>query len=96
VILKPDPKNKWLILISKKKALKNYNNPEDFDLTCFVYYYNDIGIRVFICPPSGVLSVFNGHVFTLYRERMNNRIDELKRQQSIEPLHLKKIKLRHC
>jgi len=68
---KTNSKNKWITRISKRRSVKRYNGIDDIVTTCFTYYYSKIGIRVFFRTESGIISVFNGHMLTRYRERLN-------------------------
>jgi len=71
-------KNKWIMILNKEYAMEKYKNTDDIGYTCFCYYFNDIGIRVFTAiqsPETGAalegLIVFNSHFFTRYNERLN-------------------------
>jgi hypothetical protein len=68
-------KNSWMIPLSKPPAESKYKNDP---CTCFItYHYGPRGLRVYkIIPYSNMLSVFNGHVFQRYIERMGLDISE--------------------
>ena len=72
--IKTKSKNKWCILLTKDITREMYYIPEDTSLSCFTYYYSEKGIRVFHSISEGVLTVYNGHLFSRYRERMNLNI----------------------
>jgi len=64
-------KNTWILILSKAPADEKYKGLESISICSLVYYYNEIGIRVFKIVPTGGLSVYNAHFFTRYNERMN-------------------------
>jgi hypothetical protein len=70
-VFKTKAKNPFIVRISKRRTAKIYNEFEDSETMLLTYYYTTKGIRVFTRTESGLISVFNGHLFTRYRERMN-------------------------
>jgi len=64
-------KNHWITRITKSRSETRYNGPDDSETTCFTYFYSSIGIRVFLRTESGLISVWNSHLFTRYKERMD-------------------------
>lgn len=69
--IKTKKKNSWIFILSKAPSIENYKDLSSINVCSLVYYYSPIGIRVFKIMPSGGLSVYNGHLFTRYNERMN-------------------------
>jgi hypothetical protein len=66
-------KNRWMVFLSNPPAHNKYKgNPCLYFTT---YHYTFKGLRVFKIIPEGGLSVFNGHVFQRYNERMQLGID---------------------
>jgi hypothetical protein len=66
-------KNNWIICIGKPPSVPRYL-PDNNNYACAVYYYNEIGLRVFqpmVHPDiKRILAVLNGHVFMRYNERL--------------------------
>lgn len=81
--IKTKSKNKWVIKISKYQFSEKFNTPGDCVLLMFVYYYSELGIRVFSLLDDDNIAVLNGHLFSRYRERMkldiSNSLDVVKR-----------------
>lgn len=69
--IKSKKKNNWILLISKDPNYENYKGLKSIGVCAIVYYYTSVGLRVFKIIPSGGLAVFNAHLFSRYRERMN-------------------------
>ena len=68
--IKTAQKNKWVFLLRKENTDQKYDGLQSIAFLCFTYYYTGIGLRVLKIIKSGGLSVFNGHVFQRYNERM--------------------------
>ena len=68
--IKSQRKNNWIFLFSKASSESKYRGLQDVNVVYLMYYYNGKGIRVFKKIPSGGLSVYNGHLFGKYSERM--------------------------
>jgi hypothetical protein len=64
-------KNHWIFIFSKAPAADQYKGPENVKCCMLIYYYTKVGLRVFKLLEKEVLSVYNGHVFTRYQERMS-------------------------
>ena len=73
--IKTKSKNNWLVKLSKKQNVKKHKSAEDTFTALFTWYYTSIGIRFFFRTETGTISVFNGHLLTRYRERMNLEIN---------------------
>lgn len=73
-------KNNWIFLFSKARSESKYKGL--VNVAYLMYYYNSKGIRVFKKIPTGGLSVYNGHLFSRYNERLRlnivNTIDLVK------------------
>jgi len=69
--IKTNKKNLWNFLISKAPSETTYKGLSSINICSIVYYYTPSGLRVFKIMPNGGLSVYNGHLFTRYNERMN-------------------------
>ena len=80
--IKTHAKNNWHILIEKDILKEKYIKPGDIDIIAFTYYYSNKAIRVFQPFENGSINVFNGHLFSRYRERMEldipNTMDVIK------------------
>jgi len=67
--------NTWIFVLSKAAEISKYKG--QVDMICLTYYFNNKGLRVFKVIPDGYgkgfqgISVFNGHLFTRYNERMS-------------------------
>lgn len=72
--IKTKSKNKWCFILSRDILLERYNIPENTVYKCFTYYYSEKGIRVFSSIPEDIITAYNGHLFSRYRERMNLNI----------------------
>ena len=69
--IKSKKKNNWLIMVSPKPGVEYISSPDDFSSLCILYYHSDKGLRFVITTPTRIISVYNEHLFTRYRERMN-------------------------
>lgn len=69
-------KNTWFIIMNKSFSEPNYKGLETISITNLVYYYTNIGIRVFRIDPNVGISVYNAHMFSRYNERLNQNIVE--------------------
>jgi hypothetical protein len=69
--IKSHKKNHWNFLLSKAPAEITYKGLGSIVVCSIVNYYTVSGLRVFKIMPTGGLSVYNGHLFTRYNERMN-------------------------
>lgn len=67
---KTKSKNRWITRLLKSPKVHRYSGQDDIITSLFTYYYSDIGLRFFFRTDSGLKAVFNGHMFTRYRERM--------------------------
>lgn len=69
--IKSKKKNNWLIMIRKKDTVEYISSPDDFNSLCMLYYHSDKGLRIILTVPSRVISIYNEHLFTRYKERMH-------------------------
>jgi hypothetical protein len=80
--IKTKRKNTWIIFLSKAPGVNAYKGQQDINVLSVVYYYNSIGLRVLKLNEQDGLIVYNGHLFTRYKERMaliiSNPIDVVK------------------
>lgn len=67
-------KNTWYIIMNKAFSDSSYKGLESISITNLVYYYTNIGIRIFRIDPQVGISVFNAHMFSRYNERLNQNI----------------------
>jgi hypothetical protein len=67
-------KNAWFIIMNKSYSENSYKGLETISITNLVYYYTNIGIRVFRIDPNVGISVYNAHMFSRYNERLNQNI----------------------
>lgn len=74
--IKSHNKNKWMLFLSKAPSVEKFRNLSDTNILELTYYYTTKGLRVFKPIPSGGLTVYNGHLFNRYNERMNLGIIE--------------------
>jgi hypothetical protein len=81
--IKSSRKNTWIFFLIKDEEIPKYRGPEDTNIGLIVYYYNRKGLRAFSLQNENKFLVYNGHVFTRYRERMNlsvgKPLDNMKR-----------------
>ena len=64
-------KNNWIIFLLKSPEVSRYRNSQDISFYPIVYYFGPKGFTVFKPDSaSGLLFVFQGHVFTRYCQRM--------------------------
>ncbi len=69
--IKSAKKNKWIFKYCKAPSEERYKGSQCINILSLTYYYTPAGLRVFkIMPHSESLSVYNGHLFTRYKERM--------------------------
>jgi len=69
--IKSKKKNNWLIMIRKKDSVEHVSSPDDFNSLCMLYYNSDKGFRIIMTVPSRIISIYNEHLFTRYKERMH-------------------------
>jgi len=69
--IKTKKKNTWIFILSKAPADEKYKGLQSINVLSLVYYYSPLGLRVIKIMPGGGLSVFNSHLFTRYKERLN-------------------------
>jgi hypothetical protein len=78
--IKTAKKNNWIFFLNKAPSENTYKGRESINVCSIIYYYNSTGLRVFKIMPShngaGVigLSVYNGHLFKRYNERMSLKL----------------------
>lgn len=77
-------KNNWIVFIEKAPATAKYKSENDVVFCTVVYYYGTKGLQVFKpLIATGLMVVYNGHVFTRYNERLqlnlNQQLDIIKR-----------------
>jgi len=68
--IKTKKKNTWLIFMLKHPAEEKYKGIGSIATFRLVYYYNARGLRVFEPYEKTRLSVYNGHLYKRYNERM--------------------------
>lgn len=68
--IKSNKKNTWLIILCKTPDKVKYKGVESINIQSLVYYFTSVGLRVFQVARYRELSVFNGHLFKRYNERM--------------------------
>lgn len=73
--VKSKNKNTWIFILSKAPSKRIYKGTDSVNICCLIYYYHELGIRVFKKIPQGDWSVYNAHVFTRYNERLELNID---------------------
>ena len=69
--IKTKKKNTWIFIFSKAPSEDKYKGQSSINICSLVYYYSSIGLRVFKIMPKGGISVYNGHLFKRYNERMS-------------------------
>jgi hypothetical protein len=72
--LKSKKKNNWLIMVSPKAGVEYISSPDDFTCLCILYYHSEKGLRFVATSPTRIISVYNEHLFTRYRERLHLNI----------------------
>jgi len=73
---KSKTKNNWLLLIHKKPIAESVKSVNDITSKYITYYHTHKGFRVFVPCLEKELLVYNGHLFTRYRERMNLNVTD--------------------
>jgi len=73
---KTKSKNPWMLMIRKHPESESVQSKKDIVAHFITHYYTDKGLRVFVATETGVLLVYNGHLFTRYKERMALKIDD--------------------
>jgi hypothetical protein len=68
--IKTKRKDTWIVFLSKAPAVSVYKGEGDINVKAVVYYRNTVGLRVFSIGATGGLHVYNGHLFSRYRERI--------------------------
>jgi len=69
--IKSKKKNNWLIMICPKDGIEFITSPYDFSSLCILYYHSDKGLRFIVTTPTKIISVYNEHLFTRYKERIH-------------------------
>jgi hypothetical protein len=72
--IKSKKKNNWLIMICPKDEVKFITSPDDFTTLCILNYHSDKGLRFIVTTPTRIISVYNEHLFTRYKERIHLNI----------------------
>lgn len=72
--IKSKRKNPWIIILSNLENGDRYKDLNNIHLLLYTYHYRKRGLRVFRINTSTGLSVYSGHVFTRYNERMDLKI----------------------
>jgi len=69
--IKTKKKNTWILVFSKAPTADFFKGLNDVNVLFAVYYYTNVGLRVFKIPlrPNN-LHVYNAHFFTRYKERL--------------------------
>ena len=68
--IKSKAKNIWICILRKDGMLKKYQKAKDGTAILFGYYYRDNGICVYNVSSDRKITVYYGHLFARYRERM--------------------------
>ena len=68
--IKSKAKNQWILITEKNHELVSVKSVKDVSTLYLTYYHTHKGIRVFVPCVDKTLLVYNGHVFTRFRERM--------------------------
>ena len=74
--IKSHAKNNWLLMTEKDYESESVKSRQDIVTAYFTYYHNHKGFRVFNPCTEYSLMVYNGHLFTRYRERMKLTITD--------------------
>jgi len=69
--IKSKKKNNWLIMICPKAGVEYISSSDDFSCLCILHYHSDKGLRFIVTSPTKIISVYNEHLFTRYKERMH-------------------------
>ena len=68
--LKSKSKNNWICILHKHGMSKKYQNANNCSVIIYGFYYTDNGICVYHVESDGEITVYYGHLFARYRERM--------------------------
>jgi len=86
--------NNWLFILDKAPSV-SYKDTGSINICSLVYYYTSSGLRVIKVMPEGGLSVYNGHLFTRFNERLNlgliEPLDIVKRFFSVNGYFISKV-----
>ena len=74
--IKTKAKNQWILRTDKEHELSSLKSAENVSTSFITYYHTHKGIRIFIPASDKKLMVYNGHLFTRYRERMKLTTDD--------------------
>ena len=69
-------KNNWLLFLRKRPSEEKYKGLPSIAICAVTYYYNETGLRVFNSSHPELLSVYNGHFFSRYNERMKLNLNQ--------------------
>lgn len=69
--IKTASKNNWLLFLRKKPSENKYRGKESVHMCAVTYYRNPFGLRVFGTAHDKIMTVYNGHFFNRYNERLN-------------------------
>ena len=67
---KTKAKNLWMARLSLSRESERYRSPDDTGVACYAYHRVEESYRVIHRGDSGMMAIFNGHLFKRYRERM--------------------------
>jgi hypothetical protein len=68
--LKSKAKNNWICILHKHEMSKKYQNANNCAVIIYGYYYTDNSICVYNVTDDMEITVYYGHLFARYRERM--------------------------
>ncbi|MEI6184755.1 MAG: hypothetical protein WCP65_04445 [Bacteroidota bacterium] len=74
--IKTKAKNNWILMVEKHLESKSVKTINDVRTAFFTYYHTRKGYRVFNPCAGTTLLVYNGHMFTRFRERMHLTISD--------------------
>ncbi len=74
--IKTARKNTWLLILSKAPSDDKYKGMSSINICSLIYFYGRLGLRVYRVEEEGHLTIYNGHLFTRYKERMDLNLVE--------------------
>ena len=69
--IKSKTKNNWILITERGHDVKSVKSTNNITTSFITYYHTPTGYRVFVPCQDNDLLVYNGHLFTRYRERMH-------------------------
>ena len=61
------------MLVSKDEC-KKFKTIDDITTLCIIFIFSTLGLRFIVTSPTKIISIYNEHLFTQYKEQANLNI----------------------